>query len=68
MVDKYIGEIVEIIYEDRKGKITQRKIEVMGVKDGHIRATCLSSDAPRVLLSENILAMKPIGGGSNAAS
>ncbi|SMF89034.1 hypothetical protein SAMN05661091_4493 [Paenibacillus uliginis N3/975] len=67
MVDKYIGRIVEIIYIDRNGKITQRRIEVLGVKDGRVRARCLTSNAPRVFRLDNILATRPAGGGRNAS-
>lgn len=58
---KYIGRIVEIIYEDRKGNITQRRIEVLGVRQGRIKANCLKSNELRVFNEENILAMKPVG-------
>lgn len=51
-----IGQTVEIVYLDKVGKITQRKIEVKGIKDGKIRATCLNTGAPRVFLMVNILA------------
>ncbi|KOR88464.1 hypothetical protein [Paenibacillus solani] len=55
---KYIGNVIEIIYMDRKGKITQRKIEVLAVKDGRVRAKCLQLGAPRIFLESNILSMK----------
>ena len=54
-----IGQTVEIVYLDKVGKITQRKIEVKGIKDGKIRATCLNTGAPRVFLMVNILAWQP---------
>lgn len=55
---KYIGKIIEIIYEDRKGKITQRKIEILGVKNGRIKAKCLKSNALRIFNEENILSWR----------
>ncbi|MEK3868181.1 hypothetical protein MHH60_32490 [Paenibacillus sp. FSL H7-0716] len=55
-----IGQTVEIVYEDKTGKITQRKIEVLGIRDSRIRATCLSTRAPRVFLVSNILAWQPV--------
>lgn len=64
---KYIGNVIEIIYMDRKGKITQRKIEVLAVKDGRVRAKCLQSGSPRVFLESNILSMK-ISKGNRYAS
>ncbi len=55
-----IGQTGEIVYQDKAGKITQRKIEVKGIRDGRIRATCLATDAPRVFLVANILAWQPV--------
>ncbi len=51
-----VGQTIEIIYQDKTGKITQRKIEVVGIRDDRIRATCLTTGAPRVFLVTNILA------------
>ncbi|OKP88362.1 hypothetical protein A3844_08310 [Paenibacillus helianthi] len=50
-----IGQTIEIIYLDKAGKITQRKIEVNGIRDGRIRVTCLITGAPRVFLTVSIL-------------
>ncbi|GGG13927.1 hypothetical protein GCM10010912_67930 [Paenibacillus albidus] len=50
-----IGQTIEIIYLDKAGKITQRKIEVNGIREGRIRATCLTTNAPRVFLESSIL-------------
>ncbi|MEK4193308.1 MULTISPECIES: hypothetical protein [unclassified Paenibacillus] len=61
-----IGQTIEIIYSDKVGKITQRKIEVKGIKDGKIRATCLNTGAPRVFLATNILAWQPSDKGAIA--
>jgi predicted DNA-binding transcriptional regulator YafY len=55
-IGKLIGRTIEIIYQDRSGKITQRTIEVHGIKGVLIRATCLTTGAPRVFRAENILA------------
>lgn len=57
-----IGQIVEIVYEDKAGKITQRKIEVKGIRNERIRATCLTTGAPRVFLLTNVLAWYPVRG------
>lgn len=57
---KYIGQTVEIIYVDRAGKITQRRIEVHGVRGDLVRATCLKSNAPRAFRIGNILACVPV--------
>ncbi|WP_054939074.1 hypothetical protein [Paenibacillus ihuae] len=55
-----IGQTIEIVYQAKSGEITQRKIEVNGIKGGHIRATCLTTGAPRVFLTDNILAWRLI--------
>lgn len=60
-----IGQTIEIVYIDKVGKITQRKIEVKAIKDGWIRATCLNTGAPRVFLTGNILAWQPRKKGAN---
>ncbi|WP_151734061.1 hypothetical protein [Paenibacillus tengchongensis] len=61
-----IGQIVEIIYQDKAGKITQRKIEVLGIRDGRIRANCLTTGSPRVFLATGILAWYPERGRRHA--
>ncbi|MBS5913153.1 hypothetical protein ABEO75_29200 [Paenibacillus macerans] len=60
MVKKYIGGTVEIIYMDRSGKITQRKIEVHDVREDLVRATCLASGEPRAFRLDRILACVPV--------
>ncbi|MFF2016198.1 hypothetical protein [Paenibacillus sp. NPDC058177] len=55
-----IGQTIEIIYLDKAGKITQRKIEVLGIRNGRIRATCLNTGAPRVFLASSILSWQPV--------
>ncbi|MBE9915760.1 hypothetical protein G8C92_17225 [Paenibacillus donghaensis] len=55
---KYVGQIVEIIYLDRMGKITQRRVEVKAIRDGMMKAKCLKSGSPRIFRTENILAWK----------
>ena len=59
MIDKYVGQIVEIIYLDRNGHISQRKIEVWSIKDSSVKAYCLENRAPRIFMIENILAIIP---------
>lgn len=54
------GQIVEIIYQDKAKKITQRKIEVRGIRDGCIRAPCLTTNPPRVFLESSILSWQSI--------
>ncbi|CAM3301707.1 WYL domain-containing protein [Paenibacillus lactis] len=65
---RYIGKIIEIIYVDRKGQITQSKIRLQGIRNKLIRATCLKTNQPRVFRMENILFWGPAkGAGMNAS-
>lgn len=58
-MEKYIGRTLEIIYQDSKGKITQRNIFVQGIKDGSIRALDLKLNSPRIFKIANVLAFEP---------
>ena len=60
MIGKYVGRVVEIIYLDRSGRFSRRKIEVRAVHDGIVRAYCTASGAPRTFRVENILAVQPV--------
>jgi predicted DNA-binding transcriptional regulator YafY len=55
-----IGQTIEMIYLDKAGKITQRKIEILEIRDGRIRATCLTTGSPRVFLVSSILSWRPV--------
>ncbi|WNS43880.1 hypothetical protein [Paenibacillus sp. MMS20-IR301] len=61
-MNKWIGRVIEIIYEDNSGNITQRRIEVHGCKGNLLRATCLATGRPRVFRSEGILAWSQVKG------
>lgn len=64
----YIGEIIEIIYMDRKGEITHRKIRLQGIRNNLIRATCLNTNQPRVFRMDNVLSWRASkGAGMNAS-
>jgi predicted DNA-binding transcriptional regulator YafY len=58
-VEKYIVQIVEIIYMGKKGKITQRRIEIRSVQNGVVKAFCLKQRGPRIFKIDNILAIQP---------
>ncbi|WP_211745393.1 hypothetical protein [Paenibacillus sp. Marseille-Q4541] len=60
MPHKYVGKVVEIVYLDRLGKVTQRNIEIHRIYNGKIHSTCLHSGAPRTFSEENVLAFRPI--------
>lgn len=55
-----VGQSVEIIYEDKLGSITQRRISVHGIREGLIRATDLTNNQPRTFRMDNILAWSRI--------
>ncbi|WP_054943656.1 hypothetical protein [Paenibacillus ihuae] len=55
------GQTIEIVYMDKVRKITQRKIEVLGIQDGRIRATNQITGTPRVFLLDRILAWQSVG-------
>jgi len=58
MYEKYIGHVVTIIYEDKKGNITQRRIRIRDIAAGKVRAYDFARGAPRVFESERILAVQ----------
>jgi predicted DNA-binding transcriptional regulator YafY len=57
-LQKYVGRTIEIMYIDRHGKISQRKIELRSMGDGVVKAFCLMKESPRVFKCENILAVE----------
>nr|WP_143801882.1 hypothetical protein [Paenibacillus thiaminolyticus] len=61
-LDQYVGRTVEIIYEDKHGVITQRKIVVRRIRDGVLHATCLTAGAWRPFRIESILSWQPVRG------
>lgn len=65
-LDRYVGRTVEIIYEDRNGAITQRRIVVRSIRDGVLHATCLTAGAWRPFRLERILSWQPVGKGRTA--
>lgn len=58
-MEKYTGRTVDIIYMDRYGRFTQRRIRVVSVRGDRVRAYDFERRAPRVFLTENILAVQP---------
>ncbi|MFC4808549.1 hypothetical protein [Paenibacillus sp. GCM10023250] len=59
MPDKYVGMVVTIIYCDRSGRITQRRIRVDAVQGERVKAFDLEKRAPRVFRIAHILAVMP---------
>jgi len=60
MIAKYIGRRVEIIYQGADGRLSQRVVRVLGVRDGVVRAFCEASGAPRTFRIDSILACVPV--------
>lgn len=57
---KYIGKTVEIIYLDRKGKVTQRRVQVRSIHGNIVRAYCMFRKSVRTFRLENILAIHSV--------
>jgi predicted DNA-binding transcriptional regulator YafY len=57
---KYIGRTVDIIYQSKAGKLTQRRIQVWSVRGNIVKAFCLEQQGPRIFRLENILACQPV--------
>lgn len=60
MPEKYVGSMVDIIYMDRLNKITKRRIKVLSIGNGKIKALCQSVNAYRVFSANNVLAVEPV--------
>ena len=62
IIRKHMEEKVplEIIYLSENGKITQRRIEVLEVYPGYIRAFCFLRRTKRTFKTENILSARLI--------
>jgi hypothetical protein len=60
-IEKCVGRIVDIIYQDCKGVITKRQISVHGVIGDKVKAFDTSKQAFRSLNVTGILAVQPLG-------
>ncbi|MFD2616179.1 hypothetical protein [Terrilactibacillus laevilacticus] len=54
------GDIIQLIYLDKKNNISQRTIRVIAVSDSYIKAYCYTKKAQRIFKKENILGSKII--------
>ena len=57
-----VGRVMIIIYLDRRGSISQRRIQVQGVQGERVKAYCYTADAPRIFLRSGILAAREAPG------
>jgi predicted DNA-binding transcriptional regulator YafY len=53
------GEVLEMIYMSEKGEISQRRIRVLSISFGSIRAFCMLRHKQRVFKFANILSIGP---------
>ncbi|MFD2613522.1 hypothetical protein [Paenibacillus gansuensis] len=68
MIEKYIGRYVDIIYQNKIGKISQRRIKVNAVQGALVKAFCTESKSFRTFMKSNILALDPNQTGVGSAS
>lgn len=52
------GDLIEIIYLDRTGALTQRRIRIIEITAHYIKAYCCRRHQVRVFSRDNILGMK----------
>jgi predicted DNA-binding transcriptional regulator YafY len=57
---RYIGRIIDIIYLDRSGHFTKRRIRIISVSESTVKAYCYTRRAVRTFTAENILAAIPV--------
>lgn len=53
------GSIVEIMYMNHKGVVSQRHVRILDIQGHKISAYCYAQQAPRVFHTERILALVP---------
>ncbi|KON88930.1 hypothetical protein AF332_20475 [Sporosarcina globispora] len=53
------GELLEMIYLDNKGVISQRKVKVLSLDDESFRAYCYARSQQRTFLIRNVLSVGP---------
>ncbi|MNC75852.1 hypothetical protein D3C76_1612990 [compost metagenome] len=58
-MQKYVGQTVTIIYQDKSGAFSKRRIRVLAVDGGRIKAYCYAAGAPRLFAAERIMAVQP---------
>lgn len=54
------GEVLEMIYQSDKGELSQRRIKVLDITNGTIKAFCLLRNRQRFFKTTNILSIGPI--------
>lgn len=59
-MQKYIGRTIEIIYLDRHGRFTQRRIRVYAVRDQNVIAYDIDRQVVRTFRIDGVMAMQPV--------
>ncbi|SFD74959.1 hypothetical protein SAMN05216378_1255 [Paenibacillus catalpae] len=54
-MEKFIGKVVQLIYIDRKRKVSIRDVRVISVKGGRLKAYCFQAQAIRIFALEQIV-------------
>lgn len=57
---KYLGWLMEVIYQGQSGKITKRRIQIKSIRSGLIKADDLLSGQSRTFRESGLLAWHPI--------
>ncbi|MFC7392001.1 hypothetical protein ACFQRG_03320 [Scopulibacillus cellulosilyticus] len=57
----HIGEVIEIIYIDKAGKLSQRHAKIIDVTDHYLKGYCYNRRCVRIFLLKNILAVSQKG-------
>lgn len=61
-IEKYVGRSAEIIYQDSKGAITQRRVSIYAVRNGKVCVLDWGKRSFRTLSAERILSALPVIG------
>ncbi|MBU8773171.1 hypothetical protein [Cytobacillus oceanisediminis] len=53
------GEMLEMIYQDNKGNISQRRVKVLSMNNESFRAYCYARRQQRTFIVRNVLSVGP---------
>jgi predicted DNA-binding transcriptional regulator YafY len=59
-MEKWRGRWVELIYEDRRGVLSQRTVYVQRVEGKYMIAFCSARQAPRRFAIDRVLSLLPV--------
>jgi len=60
VIARLVGRYAEIVYQDGRGRLSQRIVFVRSVRDDVVRAFCTERGAPRTFSARGILACRPV--------